>query len=558
VQSSTSLLARGTLAVSLVFGCASCVDQSCASGTEKWDGERCQPPSAVHVNTVGFLPDHAKVATVLQAATTFALVRSDGTEALSGSATGPLHDGDTGMDLWTIDFSSFAEPGEYHLEVPGVGRSVSFRIDPNLYADVTKLLMLGMYGQRCGVPVELEHDGKRFSHGACHTRDAIPWEDRASGTVTEVSGGWHDAGDYGKYTNNAAFSLGMLLRAWELDPAKLATLALAIPEHGGPVPDFLSEARVQIDQLLKMQRDDGSVYQQVSEVSFEGFVSPTSDTGARYIFGAGTVQAADLVAVAAASARLFQPYDAEYAARCLAAAEKSWAYLQADGFVGADLSGTNHPGYGRRDDFPERLWAAAELWETTGDAGALAVVESKIATAQVASSWDWPNIGNLGVFTYVLSRRDGRDPTVLASVTGNVVSSAQVILAQISASGFGRGIASYYWGSNGSIARTALNLIVANRLRPDARFVDGVVVALDHLLGRNVFGRSFVTGLGHFPPVHPHHRPSASTGAWPGLLVGGPNGSATSWTDEQGVYQENEIAINWNTAMIFATVSLLP
>jgi endoglucanase len=554
----TSFPARTLLAGALALACAACVDTSCPTGTEKWTGDICRPPAAVHVNTVGFRPDRAKRAVVLQQATTFSLLRADGSEAVSGSATGPVRDGDTGLDLWTIDFSSFAEPGEYALEVPGVGRSVSFRIDASVYADVTRTLMLGMYGQRCGAAVALEHDDKRFSHGACHLQDAIPWEDQAAGMVKDVTGGWHDAGDYGKYSNNAAFSLGMLYRAWELYPDKLAALALAIPEHGGPVPDFLAEAKVQLDQLLKMQRDDGSVYQQVSEVSFEGFVPPTADTGTRYLFGSGTVPAAALVAVAAAGARLYAPYDAEYAARCLLAAQKSWAYLQANSFVGADLSGTKHPGYPRRDDGPERLWAAAELWETTGAADALAVVESRVGKTQVPSSWDWPNLGNLGVFTYVLSRREGRDAAVLASASANVVGSADAILSQSATSGFGRGIASYYWGSNGSIARTTLNLMVANALVPDAKLVDGAVAELDHLLGRNVFGRSFVTGLGHFPPIHPHHRPSASTGAWPGLLVGGPNGSATAWQDEQGVYDQNEIAINWNTAMIFGAASLMP
>jgi len=552
------LLARPLLAVGLSLGCAACVDQSCASGTEKWNGDLCQPPSTVHVNTVGFLPDHAKAAVVLQAATTFSLMRADDSEAMSGNATGPVHDGDTGLDLWTIDFSSFSEPGEYYLDVPGVGRSVSFRIDANVYTDVTKTLMLGMYGQRCGVAVELEHDGKTFAHDQCHTHDAIPWEDQASGAVKDVIGGWHDAGDYGKYSNNAAFSLGMLFRAWELSPDKLAGLALAIPEHGGPIPDFLAEAKVELAQLLNMQRDDGSVYQQVSEVNFEGFISPSADTGARYLFGFGTVQAADVVAVAAAGARLFLPYDTGYASLCLAAAQKSWAYLQANGFAAADLSGTNHPGYWRRDDAPERLWAAAELWETTGAADALAAVEAKIGTTSVSPSWDWPNVGNLGIFTYVLSKRDGRDATVLASVIDNINSSANAILSQISTSGFARGIPSYNWGSNGSIARTTLNLMVANVLQPDAKLVDGAVAQLDYLLGRNVFGRSFVTGLGHFSPIHPHHRPSSITGAWPGLLVGGPNGSATAWKDDQEVYQENEIAINWNTAMIFAAASLTP
>ncbi len=559
MSSSTSLFAFPLLAIALALGGDGCGPlPACSSGTELGNGGWCQPPSAVHLNTVGFLPERAKVAIALQAATTFSLVRADGSEALSGNATGPVRDGDTGMDVWTIDFSWFTEQGTFHLDVPGVGRSVSFRIDANIYADVTKTLMLGMHGQRCGAAVQLVHDGKTFSHGVCHTEDAVPWEDQASGTVKDVTGGWHDAGDYGKYTNNAAFSLGMLFRAWELYPNKLATLTLPIPEHGGPLPDFLAEAKVQLDQLLKMQRDDGSVYQQVSEISFEGFIPPTFDTGTRYIFGFGTVQAADLVAVAAAGARLFLPYDPEYATRCLAAAQKSWAYLQANPFVSANLSGTRHPGYWRRDDGPERLWAAAELWETTAGADALAAVETKLGTTSVASNWDWANVGNLGIFTYVLSKRGGRDLPLLATVSGNVVGSANAILSQISTSGFGRGISDYSWGSNGSIARTTLNLMVADVLQPDARFADGAVAQLDHLLGRNVYGRSFVTGLGHFSPIHPHHRPSAITGAWPGLLVGGPNGSATAWTDEQGAYEQNEIAINWNTAMIFGAASLMP
>ena len=544
-------------AVCLALGGVACGSDACPSGTEKWNGGACEPPSAVHLNTVGFLPDRAKVAVALQPVTTFSLVGADGVAVWSGYATGPVLDTDTGLALWTLDFSSFTLPGKYHLDVPGAGRSVSFRIDDAVYADVARTLMLGMYGQRCGVAVELEHEGTRFAHGVCHTRDAIPWEERETGAVRDVTGGWHDAGDYGKYTNNAAFSLGMLFRAWELLPDKLAALALPIPEHGGPLPDFLAEAKVQLDQLLKMQRDDGSVYQQVSESEFEGFISPSADTAPRYIFGFGTVQAASLVAVAAAGARLYLPYDAEYAARCLAAAQRSWAYLQATGFVGADLSGTQHPGYWRRDDAPERLWAAAELWATTGAADALAAVEAKLAATSVSSNWDWPNVTNLGIFTYVLSRLDGRDATLLASTSANVVTSANTILSQVAQDGFGRGIHNYYWGSNGTVARVTLNLMVANALAPDPLLVDGAVAQLDHLLGRNVYGRSFVTGLGHFPPIHPHHRPSAATGAWPGLLVGGPSGSAAGWTDEQDDYQQNEIAINWNAAMIFGAASLM-
>jgi len=75
------------------------------------------------------------------------------------------------------------------------------------------------------------------------------------------------------------------------------------------------------------------------------------------------------------------------------------------------------------------------------------------------------------------------------------------------------------------------------------------------LFGRNYYGRSFVTGLGFDPPQHPHHR--LDTGAysdhpWPGYLVGGAHPEATDWQDVQANYRVNEIAINWNAALVYA------
>ena len=102
-------------------------------------------------------------------------------------------------------------------------------------------------------------------------------------------------------------------------------------------------------------------------------------------------------------------------------------------------------------------------------------------------------------------------------------------------------------------------------LVPDAEHKNLISLQLDHLLGRNYYGRSYVTGVGYHPPQNPHHRPSQADSArepWPGLLVGGPWSSssppATAWVDESEDYNTNEIAINWNAAMIYAAASLLP
>ena len=42
------------------------------------------------------------------------------------------------------------------------------------------------------------------------------------------------------------------------------------------------------------------------------------------------------------------------------------------------------------------------------------------------------------------------------------------------------------------------------------------------------------------------------TPAWPGYLVSGPNPKATDWKDDQRDARLNEVAINWNAALIYA------
>src|SRR5262249_9086484 len=86
----------------------------------------------------------------------------------------------------------------------------------------------------------------------------------------------------------------------------------------------------------------------------------------------------------------------------------------------------------------------------------------------------------------------------------------------------------YVWGSNGVAANYALQLLVANALAPDPRYVEAALDDLHYLLGRNTFSLSWVTQVGENPLRHPHHRPSSADDRpepWPGLLAGGPNRS---------------------------------
>ena len=126
--------------------------------------------------------------------------------------------------------------------------------------------MTGMYGQRCGTAVKITMGSDTWQHGACHQHDAdslkyLTGDDKPFPSV----GGWHDAGDYGKYVNNGAFSVGMLLAAWEHFQPTLAALSLPIPEHGKIAgrrarrrcPTFLWEVKWELDWLLSAQNASG-------------------------------------------------------------------------------------------------------------------------------------------------------------------------------------------------------------------------------------------------------------------------------------------------------------
>jgi endoglucanase len=317
--------------------------------------------------------------------------------------------------------------------------------------------------------------------------------------------------------------------------------------------------------LLTVQADDGSVYHKLSAKNFCGFILPEREREPRYFSPSGTAAAADFVATTAMASRHFAPFDKAYADQCLAAAHKSFAYLQAHpNDIHPDQKEFKTGGYDS-PDADDRLWAAAELWEATGDAQVLNDLENLLQHGRNASAdadWDWANLKNLGLLTYLFSKRPGRDASLMHNVRGSLISAADGIVATAKKHGYARPLGTnYYWGCNGSVARQTLVLQAAARLTGDNKYRDTGLDALNHLLGRNYHGRSYVTGLGHQPPLHPHDRRSIAddvANPWPGYLVGGPQPNAKGWHDDQEDYRSNEIAINWNAALIYALAGYLP
>jgi len=520
--------------------------------------------SRIRLNTVGFLPDAVKQATVAAPCAKFSIVQVDNQAIVfTGQAGAPTKTAvtDTNETVQIVDFSALTAPGQYRLEVAGVGLSAPFAIGPKIWNQPFEASTRAMYLWRCGMAVESVWNGVTYRHGACHQQDG--WLDYAGGGHTQrrSTGGWHDAGDYNKYVVNAGVTIGLMLKAWEQFPTRVASDSLGVPESGNHVPDLLDEVRWEVEWLFTMQGDDGRVYHKLSALDFKFWGPPDQDTTPRYFAPWSTVATADFVAVMAETARAWRPYDEKFSQQCLAAAQKSWGFLQKHPQqVDADLSAFKTGAYAPKDAC-HRLWAAAELWETTGDIGCLRECETRAKESTYAFSKfgpNWADVQDLAFATYLsASRPRERDADAVAHLTANLLTQARQIVATSQNNGYRRPLgvdpASWYWGCNGNVASQTLLLHLADRLQPDPAFRATAQCALDHLFGRNFHGRSYVTGLGANPPQHPHDRRGEP--AWPGYLVGGSLPDGRGWEDQQANYRVNEIAINWNAALIYATAA---
>jgi endoglucanase len=223
----------------------------------------------------------------------------------------------------------------------------------------------------------------------------------------------------------------------------------------------------------------------------------------------------------------------------------------------------------------ERLWAAAELWRTTGDAAFqeffLKHYAEQLPGLDSPPLENWNAMGPKALWTYALSTRKGADAGAARAIRERTLAAANAIAARTRANPYHVSLKAgdYVWGSNGVAAEYGMELLIANLFAPNPAFADAARDNLHYLLGRNAFSLSWVTQVGEHPFQHPHHRPSGDgqhTAPWPGLLSGGPNANrqdavlqalpaelppARVYSDQTASYASNEVAINWQASLVF-------
>ena len=549
-------------------------------GTESTGDESARV--AIKVDQVGYPLNGPKVALVSAPATIFEIRRSSvGGVVFRGTLEPPQRDPDSGDQVQAADFSGLRRAGSFYLVVPGVGRSWNFTVGKKVFEHTYYLTMRAFYGQRCGTAVDLGPEFPGYAHAICHQHGQFHPSSGASGPRDNI-GGWHDAGDYGRYMVNSGITTGTLLWTWEIYGQKLKNIPLKIPESGNGTPDILNEVRWNLEWMLKMQDDDGGAWHKQTSEHFSSFVAPEDDKLPSEVIGTGaapyksTCATADLAAVGAIAARVYKPYDAKFAARALDAARRAWAWTEKN----PDVTFRNPPGvttgeYSDASCKDERLWAAAELWRTTGEAAYhnffLINFAEFLPNLDSPPAENWSSVGSMGLWTYALSSRKDADPKAVAAIRERTLEAAHSVVERTRSNPYRVSMQArdYVWGSNGVAAGYGMYLLIANQFEPDNSFVDAARDNLHYLLGRNTFSLSWVTQVGDHPFQHPHHRPSGDgkqSGAWPGLLSGGPNTRpqdkvlaafpkdlppAKGYADQLASYASNEICINWQASLVF-------
>jgi endoglucanase len=550
----------------------------------------------VRVNQVGYLPDGPKAATVVTEATeplTWELRDAAGA-VVAGGLTEPFGlDETSGQTVHTLDFSEVTATGDGFTVTADGETSYPFRIAADIYDQLRLDSLAFYYPQRSGIEI-LDELAPGYGRPAGHVQVApnqgdlaVPCFQATCDYTLDVSGGWYDAGDHGKYVVNGGISAAQVMSVWERanlaptgNPAVLGDGSLAIPERDNGVPDVLDEARWEIEFLLSMQVPAGEplagmAHHKIHDEAWTGLpLLPHQDPEARFLHPPSTAATLNLAAVGAQCARLFAPYDRPFAKRCLKAAETAWkaAVANPDRLALAE----NQGGGGYTDDVVEDefYWAAAELYLTTGKRRyERAVLDSPMHTGDIfrpeGFDWRWTApLGRLQLATVP------NDLPGLAQVRQSVVDAAEEYLATLQAHPYGLPYAPtsgrFDWGSNNLVLNNMAVMATAYDLTGDDRFRDGVLTGINYILGRNALNQSYVTGYGTVASQNQHSRWYANQlnpdlpNPPVGTLAGGPNsfiqdpvaqqrlqGCAPQfcYVDHIDSWSTNELTINWNATM---------
>jgi|GEM_PF-5443706 len=200
--------------------------------------------------------------------------------------------------------------------------------------------------------------------------------------------------------------------------------------------------QVGLDWLLKMQRSDGAVYRKLAGKQWAIKIPPDEDTQPRYLYGISTPETAKLAAVLAIASRIYQTVKPELATKYLDAAESAWQYLQTESTMKVDWRQGDDTGSIKylasefdteeslKTDIDDRLWAAVELYITTGKQDFADYFAANFEQTEY-SLFSWKNPVPLALINYLQQDSQPTSVELIAQIKTRIEQRADLVLAKV-------------------------------------------------------------------------------------------------------------------------------
>jgi len=466
----------------------------------------------------------------------------------------------SGEDLYEMEFTDLSRPGNYFITIPGVGRSWPFTIGRDVYGEAFYIAARALFHQRPAQEIK-----ERFSawhRPAGHTEpiyesenvqclefvrcppgyspfDVIGATLDTSRQTDDPRGGWYDAADWDRRISHYPNILDMM-NAYEYEPNKFKDGQLNIPESGNGTPDILDEVDYGLLVWKNSQNEKGGISSQV-----ETSTHPPMYSEYKYAHGLRNRWASLLYAGAAAQfSRIIYPYDPKKSDEYLFTAIRAFRFgtNPENSLDGTIIHARRNRGKGdpytftfkENDDdlLPYLIYAKIQLHCATSDDSFLADINELLAKAPLPYQYPFSITGGSPWYYYWIFAKEVKDkvsPENLERFRQAYIQKGDEIVDLTNQNPYRaswKKAQDYFigWGLNHS-TNFARTLFIVHHLTGDKKYLEAAQTNVDHMLGTNPLGMSWMTGIGYSYPIDIQHSMSELDGRddpYPGIIPYGP------------------------------------
>jgi len=442
--------------------------------------------------------------------------------------------------------------------------------NPN-YAEALALSLYFFDANECGSGVD---DNALTWRGNCHTYDAQASLSSATylgssekqkiqaqtgGDTVDVSGGYHDAGDHVKFNLTMGYAASCLGLSYYMNPGAY--------EKAGCEAHLKEILKKTTDYLKKTTflDDSGNVYAVCATVSNQSdhsyWTAPETQNYNRPTYWLtasrnNSVITSWMSGAFSAAAYVFKDSDPTYSAECKKYAKALFNF------------GKDHPGmedvndgmYTTTDTYIDNLMLAQVMMYINGDA------DLPDCKPNGDKSYTYNGQKYYDYYLYCWDKAWSGYAAVMYRITGDKTYAEE---AKREVEGQGGLPTSSYNGNGWGAARYNCALQFCGQATEDPQLMQGAKFQMDHILGNNSRGYSYLLGFGDKWPTHIHHR-AANPGngnqtstdnpdskyVLYGALVGGDDASG-AYEDHSDRYQFTEPALDYNGSFALAIAPLV-